>query len=550
MRIRIRRSMSFAIIACIVLVLAVAASSTASDRTTKIVGGSVVGAPAFTGKWTSTVALVDAGVDDARDAQFCGGTLIDTDLVITAAHCVTNFGEFFPNIIDPEEVQVIGGRRTLSSTDGSKVDVTMIAVNKAFDPETLRNDVALLHLSAQPTGALPLALVGAGETAFWGAGAGLASDLTNGPWVAGWGERASQTTYTSALPDTLNQAVVPILADDVCVNGGIGANDGFGYGRFFDPTTMLCAGTLDSSDLNDFNVQNNGVDSCYGDSGGPLIVWDTVSAWRLAGIVSWGFGCATRLTHGVYTRVDSQRAWVESDPVEPVRLVEGPTLKGAPVVGATLTCDNGEWSGAEPITYTYRWLRTNDEDVSMFEEGFSIPTASNPNPQPRAKPNYIPAGHSLPEYWYADVIDGATSSTYMTVLDDVDHAVFCEVTAENSSWKQVAISNQTDSIYKESSPPYLELRGRSCSTAPCRFTLAAVQPDGGTITAITATYRYSKIKKAKRRLVRVVGIACVAGVEPLWNCSFPKRKGRFVINARATDEFGNRSNRVTFVWNV
>ncbi|XP_042859474.1 trypsin-1-like [Penaeus japonicus] len=81
---------------------------------------------------------------------------------------------------------------------------------------------------------------------------------------------------------TLMKVTVPIVSDAEC-------RDAYGQNDVDD--SMICAG-----------LPEGGKDSCQGDSGGPLVCSDTGSAY-LAGIVSWGYGCARPGYPGVYTEV-------------------------------------------------------------------------------------------------------------------------------------------------------------------------------------------------------------------------------------------------------
>src|SRR5690606_17342351 len=81
---------------------------------------------------------------------------------------------------------------------------------------------------------------------------------------------------------------------------------GGGYGTAFERATNLCGGTLR-------NGTRLGTDSCQGDSGGPLTVAAPDGSWRLAGVTSWGEGCADR-TYGAYSRLHALRGWIDSIP--------------------------------------------------------------------------------------------------------------------------------------------------------------------------------------------------------------------------------------------
>jgi secreted trypsin-like serine protease len=60
------------------------------------------------------------------------------------------------------------------------------------------------------------------------------------------------------------------------------------------------------------NIDRLRIDSCYGDSGGPLMIFTASRQWVVAGIVSYGFGCADPLYAGVYTRVAHYLDWIQS----------------------------------------------------------------------------------------------------------------------------------------------------------------------------------------------------------------------------------------------
>jgi Trypsin len=91
--------------------------------------------------------------------------------------------------------------------------------------------------------------------------------------------------YGGATVNALRAATVPIVANSTC-------GSSLYYGTAFDPATMVCAG-----------FPEGGVDSCNGDSGGPLESPLEGGGYRLVGITSWGFRCAQPNSPGVYTRI-------------------------------------------------------------------------------------------------------------------------------------------------------------------------------------------------------------------------------------------------------
>ena len=65
------------------------------------------------------------------------------------------------------------------------------------------------------------------------------------------------------------------------------------------PRIFVCAGT-----------SNGGKDSCEGDSGGPMVIKGRNGRYELAGVISWGIGCAEPNLPGVCTRISVFRDWI------------------------------------------------------------------------------------------------------------------------------------------------------------------------------------------------------------------------------------------------
>ncbi|MCX2733803.1 serine protease [Saccharopolyspora sp. NFXS83] len=236
---------------------ATASEPTSGAPTTKIVGGE----PASTAEYPWVVYLTDPGGN-----QFCGGTIVGADKVVTAAHCVTGGA--------PPRITVVAGRDDKSTDDGVEADVRDVWVHPQFQNASTGSDIAVLTVDrALPQTPLPLA--SQQDTALYAPGAATT--------VLGWG-----TTEEGGGPSrTLLQAHPPITSDQDCSRA---------YGGQYNPDAMVCAG-----------LPEGGEDSCQGDSGGPL-----VANGRLIGIVSWGNGCARPGTPGVYTRVSTYHDEVQA----------------------------------------------------------------------------------------------------------------------------------------------------------------------------------------------------------------------------------------------
>jgi secreted trypsin-like serine protease len=240
------RSAAAALAAAGAAVLLAAPSAVAAPQ--PIVGGSTT--------TTSAYPFV-MQITDASQNQFCGGTLVAPTKVVTAAHCMA--GE------TTGSVRVVGGRTYLNGTDGTVARVSRIWVHPDYTDVTDGDDVAVLTLASSMPYA-PAKYVSASDTSVYAAGTSAR--------VLGWGT----TRENGGSSNQLRTATVPVVSDTDC---------GGSYGSDYVASDMVCAG-----------LPSGGVDTCQGDSGGPLLVGGV-----LAGITSWGEGCARAGYPGVYSRL-------------------------------------------------------------------------------------------------------------------------------------------------------------------------------------------------------------------------------------------------------
>ena len=213
--------------------------------------------------------------------QYCGGVLITDRWVVTAAHCSDS--------TNLENARALAGTNNVEDGSGQLLSVKNIYIHPGFESTDSGFDIALWELD-QPV------LLGDDEletvSMLTPKNAELAVTDTLATTV-GWG--------VSSIDSRLLQDVhLPVVDSGFCSSV---------YSEAINFETQICGGVLEG-----------GIDACQGDSGGPLLVRDfEKQQWRLAGITSYGNGCALPGNPGVWARVSELSDWAKSIAVEPSR---------------------------------------------------------------------------------------------------------------------------------------------------------------------------------------------------------------------------------------
>ncbi|XP_069835947.1 acrosin-like [Dendropsophus ebraccatus] len=253
------------------------------DFGSRIVGGK----DALPGSWPWLVSIQQP-IDEEHFTHLCGGSVLNSQWILTAAHCFKNQADHFYSWR-----VVFGGHQLSVAGPGVQIrGISKKIEHEKYDPETERNDITLLSVDRpisynkyiQPA-CLPRRT----------ADVTLMTDC----YIAGWGVLEEQGIEPS---DTLQEAHVELISTKRCnsttwYNGAVGIYN-------------LCAG-----------YEQGGIDSCQGDSGGPLMCKDPkATIFLVVGITSWGSGCAQAQSPGVYTSTQYFFNWIldkiESNPIK------------------------------------------------------------------------------------------------------------------------------------------------------------------------------------------------------------------------------------------
>lgn len=294
------------------------------SRNMCIVGGS----SASTAEFPFAVALLGSSGE-----QQCGGSLIDSTRVLTAAHCTAN----------ARQLTVAVNRTDLQTNSGETIGVAGVQRHPQYNRTTYDNDIAILTLSRPVT-----------QGGFIRPGK---HENLNAPGqratVVGWGAATAYGASTLKLA----KVTVPIVSNAQ-------ANRPQSYAGSV-TSNMLAAGEA-------------GKDSCQGDSGGPLFLRNETGELRQVGIVSWGRGCGLQNFPGVYTRVTNYFDWITQKLSERASLTTGapgahPFSRESNESSLETEAASREDSGDDSVFTDYSWLAAD----SQVEDRWLAPERSD-----------------------------------------------------------------------------------------------------------------------------------------------------------------------------
>ncbi|XP_074128378.1 cationic trypsin-3-like [Sminthopsis crassicaudata] len=223
-----------------------------SDDDDKIVGG-----------YTCPANSLPYQVSLNSGYHFCGGSLINEQWVVSAAHCYKS------------RIQVRLGEHNIDVLEGGEqfIDSAKVIRHPNYNSYMIDNDIMLIKLKTPATLSSRVAAISLPQSC---------AAVGTSCLISGWGNTLSSGVNYPELLQCLN---APLLSDETCRKAYPGQIT----------NNMICLGYLEG-----------GKDSCQGDSGGPV-----VCNGQLQGIVSWGYGCAQKGKPGVYTKVCNYVDWIK-----------------------------------------------------------------------------------------------------------------------------------------------------------------------------------------------------------------------------------------------